>query len=395
MAKDEFNTAGEDDPWASDYFQEIRPLEKAPVKPLASEQAYNGSRPLIAINMMQDDPDRGDMHGFMGIAEDIARKVSGDVLIIRQQELDNTLHMLGIQPENKLSDDDKIRLIFRKAGNPDFYFTRHPTQTIMEEISASGCGVLVTAMNEKLPEFCGVEGDGSHTALPHHISQKKAEWEGHLFAQEYEDLPRPFIALNLADGFDPHQIGEDLARHCKEIPEATFFVTSCHRTSETDYKRMIWKLEELFPGQNFPVIGFNKKYHDTHHAEERLNPYIGLTAAADHVIVCGYSASMISERISTGRSVITDTALVNPSNGITSLHDENLTTHTIAVQNITSACADALIDKQQKLRELKPGRNRPLQGTFIHRLNGLLYPPCRCYSGTHENKSHQASGIRN
>lgn len=349
----------DDDPWAAMSVIEIKPLDAVPVTAVDTARPFNGSKPLIAVNMVGQDSDRGDMHGFMGIAEDIARKIDGEVLVLRDKELDSTMETLGINPaHNQLSNDDKVRLIFRKAGNPDFYFARQTAPEILADMSASGCGVLVTEINEKLPEFCGVESEiaGEHTALPHHIDKAKMEWEGHLFAQEYEDLPRPFIALHLADGFDPYTIKEQLARHAKDMPEATFFVTSCHRTKDIDFKRMIWELQEMMPDRNLPVIGFDKKYHDTHHAGERLNPYIGLTATADHVVVCGYSASMISERIATGRSVITDAKLdgVERNETITSLYDETLTSRPVTVQNITAACADSLIGKQQKLRESNP-----------------------------------------
>ncbi len=368
MAEDdlteEFQTAvhvnwGDDDPWASMTVTGIKPLEAIPVTSVDAAKPFNGSKPLIAINMVGQNSDRGDMHGFMGIAEDIARKIDGDVLVLRDRELDSAMQTLGIEPaHSQMSNDDKIRMIFRKAGNPDFYFARQTSPEILADMSASGCGVLITAMNEKLPKFCGVESAaaGEHTALPHHIDKGKMEWEGHLFAQEYEDLPRPFIALHLADGFDPYKIKEQMERHCRDMPEATFFVTSCHRTKENDFKRMVWALQDMLPDKTFPVIGFDKKYHDTHHAGERLNPYIGLTATADHVVVCGYSASMLSERIATGRSVITDSgpAGARRDKGISSLYDETLTSYPIEVKNMTAACADSLIDKQQKLRESSP-----------------------------------------
>ena len=65
---------------------------------------------------------------------------------------------------------------------------------------------------------------------------------------------------------------------------------------------------------------------------------------------------MISERIATGRSVITDAKLdgVERNEAITTLYDETLTSRPVTVQNITAACADSLIGKQQKLRESNP-----------------------------------------
>ncbi len=127
-------------------------------------------------------------------------------------------------------------------------------------------------------------------AAPNKISQDQLEQARHDFAF-FEQIPNPRVAVLIGGKSQAYDMSVD---SCKQIIEqltklkASLMVTCSRRTGEENHKLLKHSLQT---GLNYFWDGKGD------------NPYLGLLAWADVILVTADSASMISESCTTGKPV--------------------------------------------------------------------------------------------
>ncbi|MFI9652726.1 mitochondrial fission ELM1 family protein [Guyparkeria halopsychrophila] len=127
----------------------------------------------------------------------------------------------------------------------------------------------------------------------HHVTQAKLDQAAGQFRTPFETLPRPWIGVLLGGSnrtmtLTPEktrQIGEQLASAARDSG-GSLLITPSRRTGEANTRALAETIREV-PHQLWQGEG--------------PNPYFGILALADYLVVSGDSASMVSEAASTGR----------------------------------------------------------------------------------------------
>lgn len=271
---------------------------------MASLQRYNGEKPLVVVDTFADHPDRGDTHGHMGIAKRIAERTGAELLHVDFQSLEALYPATGKGKASKKDHDLRLQKLFEEKGYPDFFFSCHMSLKTRSFLNKRATGVLVNNFNENILEALGI-----HTLqelVPHHLTPQMLKYEGHKFATEFQELPRPFIAVNASElAVGNKELAQRVAGFRDAHPQAAFFVTSCHRVHPLLLREFTGLLAQaLGDAQKFPVIAFDYVTQmDAYGKDGVCNPYVGLLDQADHIIVEGASCSMVSEALMTGKTV--------------------------------------------------------------------------------------------
>ncbi len=273
---------------------------------------YNGKKPHILVNSFKEKSmTRGDVHGYVGLARRLAERLGTDYTVVTADMLQERypLENKGLDQYDRYIDDN---------GLPDFIFHQsYFPNGMWGRISGEGRGVLLGGFNECARKYLQREDTQLSIELagipaevvPHNLTAADLAHEGRKFAEEYADLPRPFIGVAIGSMNDKDsnvEFAKKLACLKKSYPEATFFLCTCHRTDEKKFRIFTNHLETLFsadtPG-NFPIIEFDfRSQAALHGLENTWNPYKGLLDQADHMIIAGSSGSMMSEALATGKS---------------------------------------------------------------------------------------------
>ena len=127
----------------------------------------------------------------------------------------------------------------------------------------------------------------------HHVNRAKLDEAAGQFRERFARLPRPWIGVLLGGSnrtmtLTPdkaRRIGEQLARAARETGGG-LIVTPSRRTGEENTRALADAIADV------PHLLWDR---------EGPNPYFGILALADHLVVTGDSASMVSEAASTGK----------------------------------------------------------------------------------------------
>lgn len=333
-------------------------LMPKPVGPRAfppDHPLYNGALPFIVVDTSNDHPGRGDSHGYIGLAAAVARKIGGRVAVLDRATLADIYP--GVAGENNdVRHVKRLREYFNEHGYPDFYFNVLDHFDVRScVLDAGGGGIVVSNFNENLPSQLLPGYDKSRLGncgiVPHHLTPEALEREGRFFAEAYEGLPRPFIGVNFTYADDDGFVGA-LARLKEAYPQASFFLCGCHRTESDKLQLLAAKLEGLLgDADRYPVITFDYQFKVDHEGHDNFwNIYTGLIDQADHLIVHGKSASMVSEGLMRGRTVYTTYGPADTLGGALRSFWEHpggqpLETRTFAPVDVMSDCVEALVDK--------------------------------------------------
>jgi mitochondrial fission protein ELM1 len=130
----------------------------------------------------------------------------------------------------------------------------------------------------------------------HNISPEKLEAAQKKFAPDFEDYPKPHIAVLLGGSTNKYKLTEarmaDVIKQLEDVVSKTqgsLLITPSRRTGTAN----IEALKRAFSG-NKRVFVYDGKGQ---------NPYIGMLACADKIIVSNDSVNMMSEAFSTGKPV--------------------------------------------------------------------------------------------
>ncbi len=328
-----------------------------------SKQLYNRhGKPFVLVNLAGDEPSRGDSHGYIGIAQRIAKKIGAEFMCVDTAALDEMYPHLILKPNETFGYsyryEIQLQQLMKDKGMPDFFFNRTLSHNMHDFISrGGGKGIAVVSINESLPSLISADKEWKATLAPHHLTKEILEHEGRIFAENFEELPRPFIGFALGALTQEHidEVQRRLDGFEAQTPTATFFTVSSHRTVEAIHDRFSKTLKSRFAqaAELFPVISFDyNEAVQNDGASNFWNPYKGLVAQADHFIVLGSSASMRSERLASGWSVHTTcVGGVYPDAPISAMKRQEagspFITRRVDAPDFTDLCADALIEQHK------------------------------------------------
>ncbi len=273
--------------------------------PALEYRRFNAQKPYVLVDISSDEPTRGDTHGYIGIAQRLAKRLGAKLCVTDSAALRERYPSMSYYK--------RYASFFRDEGCPDFYFSRH-SMSGAGIVSARGTGVIVNIFNESIYSALRQGFEKGYDQLgypvrivPHHLTHEDLAHEGQKFAEEYADLPRPFIGINLIDT-DIACLQESitkLASLSRAYDGATFFVVTTHRTNGTHYDDFVRKLKAQLKDTKrcFPVVAFNLNDERRVHGLDLWNPYKGMLDQADHLVQVGQSASMMSEALFLGKSL--------------------------------------------------------------------------------------------
>lgn len=273
--------------------------------PLPYHMTTYGTGPMVMVYIGDDDPKRGESVNALGLANNIAQKLGGRAALVNKAQLSSFLHERGdptIIFERDFKDGGMTCIDWRsKCKTP-------PALVIPNANIDLGPGISGVAIARR---FLQEKDLVPHHLTPHIFAEKKQE-----FLSLYPDLPRPLIAAMITDPDIVMELQAPLARALQSYDQASVFVCSGRDISSTQFKNHIHQLQaNLFAldlTQRITLIGYD--YDRESAITGSYNPYIGLLAAANHVIVSGDSKSTISETLATGkRPIVHDLPLGIPS----------------------------------------------------------------------------------
>ncbi|NND66162.1 MAG: nucleoside-diphosphate sugar epimerase [Halioglobus sp.] len=155
--------------------------------------------------------------------------------------------------------------------------------------------LVVTTPQYRVPEHPNVLNNllTLHSVTPEKLSAAKAEW-----ASTFEDLPGPRFAVIVGGDSGPFTFGPKAgarlgvdASHMVQQHGGSLLVTSSSRSRPT-------ALDALEQSITVPNAFYRFQQGDA------ANPYLGILAWADRLIVTGDSIAMLSEACSTGKPVM-------------------------------------------------------------------------------------------
>lgn len=152
--------------------------------------------------------------------------------------------------------------------------------------------LIVAPTHDRLDRPNVIESLGSmHRVTPERLAQEGARWR-----QRFDGLPRPLVGVLLGGTSRAHQMtvaaAERLGRALAEMQRGTggsLLITASRRTPPEAYRAL---LAELGTAPRFEWSG------------EGENPYFGILAAAEALVVTDDSVNMTSEAAASGKPVL-------------------------------------------------------------------------------------------
>lgn len=249
----------------------------------------NGPRIYYILN--GDEPTRGDSHGYAGIGRAMAEKLGGLFVQVDDQTLEE------LYPQESLYNREDCFL--RDYGPADI--------AICRSIRTTGCftdrdTIIIEGRNENL----GTELD-KDMLVAHHLTATLLQEEGLKFRAHYKNnIQGALIGVLLVENIASTKLlGQSLVRHALQNDQATIFLTTCWRTTESDYESVMQGCHEAIKdaGAEGRIILLSYHLNEEKRNNSTYNPYVGLLDQSDHLILWGKSISMFSEAAFTGKTV--------------------------------------------------------------------------------------------
>lgn len=248
--------------------------------------------PHIYYILSDDEPTRGDSHGYAGIGRTMAQKLDGTFFQIDDKNL------AKLYPEEP-SEYDRERKFLHDYGTADIVICRSRYST---GIYTDNDTIFIEGRNENL----GTELN-KDMLVAHHVTPELLTSEGHKFCAHYKnDIQGTLIAFLLVENIASTKLlGQTLVRQALQNEQATIFLTTCWRTTESDYNAVMQGCRDAIKAANAEDRIKLVSYHLNEEKENgsAYNPYVGLLDQSDHIILWGRSHSMFSEAAATGKTV--------------------------------------------------------------------------------------------
>lgn len=305
------------------------------------------SGPMVMVYIGDDDPTRGDSHGFKGIGLRMAQKLGGRFHYLEDKHLTQMYPGMP-DPRNALD------LYMKQHGKPDILLSRAAYYGgMMTRISPL---MMVRDINE------GLSSDllGDISLVSHHLTPEIFDEHGKKFRDHYKDIKSPIVAVMMVNIQDVESFAQRMISKCAQHDELTVFICTSRRTYQDNYIQLKGRMEELARekglGERLKIDGYN--FHEHLGKENVFNPYIGLIKEADHIIVGGDSLSMVSEPLAAGKRVM----VFEPAHGYSSLKEKGMVIHfndcaadkrfetpSFKPVNVTEDIANKLVDQFNKV----------------------------------------------
>jgi mitochondrial fission protein ELM1 len=168
--------------------------------------------------------------------------------------------------------------------------------------------LVITTPQYRVPQHPNVLNNmlTLHSVTPQRLAKARSEWE-HMFAE----LPGPRFAVIVGGDSGPFTLGPKaatrLGQQASQLARShggSLLVSTSSRTRET----VVNALREAITAPS---------YFYRYNSEDSANPYMGILAWADRLIVTGDSIAMLSEACGTGKPV-----MVFDLGGMRDSHDE-------------------------------------------------------------------------
>jgi hypothetical protein len=317
-------------------------------------------KPVILACTLNVDDNSGDNHGYTGIAKTVALKLGGEFRHIN----DDMLHA-EYPRKNSL---EAMTLYYRDHGVPDIILSLNSPHYFPQQIGKAAndkiAPLIIKGINESL-----YRDQMQDRLVAHHITPDALNAAGKAFVRTHRNLSDTLIAVMMADSTTA-LLACNLVPRLNNIPSASIFVCSGRRTKTTAFSRMMHSFEsEIKKYGRADSIKLHGYDYERELNGNSLNPYLGLLDRSDHIVVCGDSRSIVSEALSTQRSVhlysnnpltmseydpqlryktliergFIDCSLCDHFKGATQEHDRPLNTRHITLQNPTEIVADHVI----------------------------------------------------
>ena len=310
------------------------------------EATVKDKGPMVMVYIGDDDPSRGDSHGFKGIGMRMAQKLHGEFHYLENR------HLVDLYPDISRPRDAFLKYL-KDHGKPDIMLSRYGYYgDMMTSISPR---LIVSDINERLSDSLL----GENSLVSHHLTPELLEEQGKQFRDNYKEIKTPLVAVMMVNLHDIESFAQKMVSKGAAYEEGvTVFICTSPRTHQNNYANLKTRLEDPAAEKGLSgklhISGYN--FHE-HVGQKTFNPYVGLIQEADHVVVAGESMSMVSEPLASGKPVY----LYEPGHGYSSLKkkglaidfnttaaDTRFNEHRIKAVNITEDITDRLIDKFNK-----------------------------------------------
>jgi len=260
--------------------------------PISAQQ----QRPSVMVYIGDDEPTRGDSHGFTGIGRALAEKLGASFHVLEDKAL------LSLYPQSRTAADGLTRYI-DEHGAPDVLFTRADNRDTPVLLTLRDT-LKISAINEKFSQ----QMTGSTALVGHHLTPALLAAQGKAFRTEHPaEKNETLVAVLMAQDGDLDFFADKLVAKSAAHGKARIFVCACWRTPEEDFDVLMQRLEKTIAARGFGDRLRLTGYHPDKDAGT-FNPYIGLLDTAYHVLLAGPSRSMLSESLAAGKPVMTYSA---------------------------------------------------------------------------------------
>jgi hypothetical protein len=263
----------------------------------------NGTQPLVMAWIGQDDPHRGDSKASIGLAKLCAEMVGGRYVYVDEAMLDEQF------PKAK-DYKEKVAAALREIGQPDILIGMHGGDAFYT--AEKRPLITMSHINETLSNKYGED-----KLVPHHLTQADLDKAGAEFDAHYPNIKGPLIAVMIGNDtpnvFDTINKINDIGRQYDDV---TYFVCPSRRSERAPqlaFEHLGNSLHSVFRSKDFGDYlydlsqwGRDVIYSSYENLVEGFNPYLGLLARADHIVVSGQSYSLVSEALFTGKNIYTD-----------------------------------------------------------------------------------------
>ena len=254
-------------------------------------------KPVILVNVAYNDPTRGDVAGWKGLANGIAAKVDGQVVYVDKQVIADSYPDEFNADNYDYKQYERLLARYLKPYGPPEYLFGHNCHDALHMLGQDPEDVLrVTNINEGLSKAYS----SNDKIVSHHLTPEIMKVEGELFDKMHPGIKHPIMSLFLVDGQHGDEFTMKIVKMMANYPQATIYLCASRRTDKMTYERLkekfANKIKELGGEDRIDLLGYAPK-------QNAYNPYKGLIARSKHFVVCGYSLSMMSEALYSGRTV--------------------------------------------------------------------------------------------
>lgn len=261
------------------------------------QSVFNGPQPSVVVDCTShQDQSGGDLNAHKGLARHIANLLGAKYSEITYDQCPD-----GAQGH--------LKSLMEGDAPPDFIFTKQPglDPCCDSSVQSASAGLVIASFSENLVRKLMGYDPVNYELVPHHLEAKTVDWQRDIFAREYAELPRPLVGVFLTGEYTEHDrsragvTANSIALTLKN--EGTVFLCSS-RHNRKDFAACSDFFRERI-GNQAMFVDFNlNAQREAYGAEESWNPYIGLLASADHLVVFGNgSSSIVSEAVSMGKNV--------------------------------------------------------------------------------------------